>query len=174
MVMVMSTAGRRGKWKASRGSFMEQSIVHLFLSILLSSFLLSSFFNTWDDGRWQLLYICPFLFTSFLFDCGLASRENEPPFFNLREISIFLAASYYFFFSITALFCLLASPLAFVIPWVSCACLKSPILISTFSIISLACMVGRMIVQSWQLKYSNQFSHYRSKDVQLGVFKTVF
>lgn len=36
--------GARGKLKASRGSFMEQSIVHLFLSILLSSFLLSSFF----------------------------------------------------------------------------------------------------------------------------------
>ena len=54
MVMVMSTAGRRGKWKASRGSSMESSIVH-YLSIFFSSLL------------WKMtsLYICSYLcFTS--------------------------------------------------------------------------------------------------------------
>lgn len=97
MVMVMSTAGRRGKWKASTGSFTEQSIVHYSFPFFSLHFYYLSFFNTWDDERWQILYIRPFVFTSFLFDCGLASRENEPPFFNLREISIFIAVSYYFF-----------------------------------------------------------------------------
>lgn len=143
MVMVMSTAGRRGKWKASRGSSMEQSTVHLYLSILLSSFLSPSFLTsgTNKDGNF-----C----TSALFDCGLASRENESPIFQLTgDFHLHFSRLYYFFFN-TASFCL------FTYFSLALSYLESPVHVSsfpaffvfTFCIVSLAWMAGRMIVQS--------------------------
>jgi len=156
MVMVMSTAGWRGKWKASRGSSYGVTYCLLPFNLL--------FFST---ERW-LLCTSALIFVSLhvLPAKGLVSGRNEPFYFSSRGRDTHISCRIFIIFSHHGTFILPACfTLALLMPWVFRACLKSPTLLSWLFIISLACMAGSMVVRSQQLIYSKLSLYYLSRDV---------